>query len=225
MVGVEQTAALYGKINMRTPEITQHSEFGSFIVNFIKSNIWIKKVLEIGSGSGNGSTQCFIAGLNGREDASLICVEPHKEWFLDLKQNTKMYKFVKPLNTSTVSYDNFLIKVFDDYWYDEHNSNRDDSYNIKKIWYEQDLVFFKDIKIGEGAIENSEVYDCVLIDGCEFSGYSEYLLLKERTTCFILDDISSYKCERVHKELLNNNNWQLIAQGNERNSWSCFLKK
>jgi hypothetical protein len=76
-----------------------------------------------------------------------------------------------------------------------------------------------------GAIENEETYDCVLIDGSEFLGYSEYNLLKNRTKCFILDDINAFKCINVHNELLNNSDWLLIDKGSERNGWSCFIKK
>jgi hypothetical protein len=224
VVGEEQIVELYGKIDMRIPEITLNSQFGSFITTFIKYNNWIKNVIEIGSGSGNGSTQCFIAGLYGRENVNLICIEPKKEWFDDLVENTKFFYFVKPVNISAISYENLLIKTYDDYWFSEFN-NRDDSYEIKNKWYEQDLSFFKNIKLGEGTIENNKIYDCVFIDGCEFSGYSEYFLLKNRTQCFILDDIYSFKCNRVHKELLENNTWKIVAEGNERNGWSCFIKQ
>lgn len=212
---------------MRAPEITLTSEFGTFIVNFIKYNPWIKSVLEIGSGSGNGSTQCFIVALNNRKGANLICTEPNKEWFLDLVENTKDFSFVKCLNKSTISYDNFLIKTYDDFWNDEYNKYKNDPathYNGGKAWYDQDAEYIKNTKLGEGVLEDDTEYDCVLIDGCVFTGYSEYLLLKNRTNCIILDDIFEYKTNKIHEELSKDENWSLVSQGNERNGWSCFLK-
>ncbi len=210
---------------MRTPEITINSEFGSFIINFIKYNTWIKKVLEIGSGSGNGSTLCFTVSLSQRKNSSLTCIEAHPEWFADLVENTSFFPFTKQLNKTTVSFDNLLVKTFDDYWNDKWNiTDPQYSYEFRKTWYEQDLPYFKNTLKGEGAIENNEQYDAVLIDGSEFSGYSEFILLKDRTKCFILDDINCFKCARAHDELLNDNTWELVDQGQERNGWSCFVK-
>ena len=79
---------------MRVPEITRNSVFGTFIRKFIKNNEWIVKVLEIGSGSGNGSTQCFIESLVERKDSVLYCIETNEEWYSDLVENTKEYSFV-----------------------------------------------------------------------------------------------------------------------------------
>jgi len=207
---------------MRIPEITVYSQFGQFIINFIKQNDWIKKVLEIGSGSGNGSTQCFIEGLRTKQNVNLTCVEPNEEWFLDLKENTKNYNFINLINKSSISYENLLIKKYDDYWNSEYSEK--DSYEYRIPWFEYDINHFKKINIGEGALETNEIYDLVLIDGSEFSGYSEYLLIKDRTKCIMLDDVNVFKCKQINKELKNSKNWKLIAEGNERNGWSCFIK-
>lgn len=201
---------------MRVPEITRNSVFGTFIRKFIKNNEWIVKVLEIGSGSGNGSTQCFIESLVERKDSVLYCIETNEEWYSDLVENTKEYSFVKTFNKSSISYENMLVKKHSDFMKDKQ-----DEYKIP--WFEEDIKYFKNTKIGEGVIENNETYDCVLIDGSEFSGYSEYLLLKDRVKCILLDDINVFKCSQVHQELLDATNWKLISSGNERNGWSCFI--
>jgi len=206
---------------MRIPEITLNSQFGSFISNFIFYNTWIKNVVEIGSGSGDGSTQCFIKGLYNRKNASLTCIESNPSWFSDLKENTRDYSFVKCINKSSISYDNLLVKTFEEYL---TQCSKTIEYEYRRKWYDQDILFFKDTKIGEGGIETDEKYDCVLIDGSEFSGYSEYLLIKNRTKCIMLDDINEFKCFRVHEELSSDDNWELVHTGPERNGFSCFVK-
>jgi len=63
-----------------------------------------------------------------------------------------------------------------------------------------------------------------VIDGSEFSGYSEYLLIKDRTNCIMLDDINETKCSRAHQELSGDDTWELVHTGPERNGFSCFVK-
>ena len=69
------------------------------------------------------------------------------------------------------------------------------------------------------------MYDGVLIDGSEFTGYSEYMLLKNRARVLFLDDYyNSYKTNQIARELLNIG-WEVIAGDRyTRNGFAVFKR-
>lgn len=209
---------------MRYPEITLYNEFGNKILETVVINK-IKSIIEIGSGSGNGSTQCFIEALkhNG-DDVKLHCFEPHPVWYLDLIENTKNYSWIKCYNESAINYDDLLVKdYYNDFWISEFNEDKNLSvYELKKSWYDADLSFFKK---DQNSILPSLDCDAVLIDGCEFSGYSEFKKLNSSIKWIFLDDcFGAFKCKQIYFELKNSKDWQLYAEGTERNGWAIFQK-
>jgi hypothetical protein len=209
---------------MRQPEITTNSIFGRKIIDFIRE-YKIKSVIEIGSGSGNGSTQCFIESLktNG-DDIKLYCFEPQPEWFKDLVENTKQYSWITCYNNSAINYDDFLIKdYYNDFWNSDFNHVKNiENPEYRKKWYDEDITFFKNEK--ESVLPKIKA-ECVLIDGCEFSGYSEYKKLNSSVNYIILDDcFSAFKTKQIYLELIENENWILLDKGIERNGWSIFKK-
>lgn len=201
---------------MRAPEITKNSQFGNIIMNVI-TTFRIKSVIEIGSGSGNGSTQCFIEALLRNGDRiKLYCFEPQAGWYVDLVNNTKQYDWIKCFNNSAISFDDFLIKDFNKDFL-ENKFARGEA----ESWYLQDLPFFQKEKV---SILPSIEAECALIDGSAFSGYSEYKKLHPSVKWIMLDDIFYFKCNEVYDELKNNQYVTLIAEGNERNGWAIFKR-
>jgi hypothetical protein len=67
----------------------------------------------------------------------------------------------------------------------------------------------------------------VLIDGGEFFGYNEFVLLKDRTNVFFLDDYYyGYKTNQTARELLQDEDWEVIAGNkNLRNGYAIFKRK
>lgn len=210
---------------MRQPEITPNSEFGKKIIETVVSNN-IKTVVEIGSGSGNGSTQCFIEALKQNGDGvKLYCFEPQADYYRDLLENTKNYEWIKCYKQSAISYDDLLVKNYhNDFWLSEFNPDPlIKNYELKKSWYNIDLPFFTNDTLSFLPIIKAE---CVLIDGSEFSGYSEFKQLNKSIKWIFLDDcFQAFKNKQVHHELRKSSEWELYADGDERTGWAMFKLK
>ena len=69
-----------------------------------------------------------------------------------------------------------------------------------------------------------EKIDLLLLDGGEFSTYSEWLKLKDRSTIIMLDDTTATKCKKINDELKSSENYTLIFETSENNGFSVFEK-
>lgn len=68
--------------------------------------------------------------------------------------------------------------------------------------------------------------DLLILDGGEFTSYSEFKILKSRCKGFIiLDDVKSRKNREVHSELIMDDTCTLIVESNDRNRFSIWCKK
>lgn len=208
-------------------EITRDDLFGKSIIHFVKQ-FQIKKILEIGSWDGTGSTLCFIEGMLGFDDKHLSCLEINKDRFLDLVKNTKKYDWVNCYNESSISYKSLLYKDFDSIW-DSPFNGLPREYNPKEVvkgWFEDDVEKLK--LIDAGFLErNDSFFDGVLIDGSEFTGLSEFALLKDRSNFFFLDDVfHAFKTKEVADILLRDPSWELLGYSqNTRNGFTIFKRK
>ena len=206
-------------------EINKYDEFGQTIINVVQNNK-LQTILEIGSWDGTGSTQWFIEALKTAESPRLVCIELRNDRFEDLKNNTKEYPWVECVNTSSISKHTFRYKDFDSIWNSPFNKIKTKDKKIVQSWYKDDMneVF----KCEAGFLDNDTTfYDGVLIDGGEFFGYSEYMLVKDRTNVLFLDDYyNAFKTNQVARELLQDSNWEVIA-GNRywRNGYAVFKRK
>jgi hypothetical protein len=67
--------------------------------------------------------------------------------------------------------------------------------------------------------------DVLLIDGSEFSGYLEMILLKDISNYILLDDVNSIKNKYSREYLLKDENFELISEDlSSRNGYSIFKK-
>lgn len=212
-------------------EINKYDTFGKSIIDTVKKYN-IKKILEIGSWDGTGSTQCFIEGMKDFDEKELICLEVYADRFEGLKQNTSQYNWVRCHNQSSISYKNFLYKNFDDIWFSPYNNipKVDGNGSRKELinkWYTDDVAVMNKFNSGYLEDNENETYDGVLIDGGEFAGYSEFVLLKDRSKFFFLDDCTrAFKTTQVALTLLNDDDWSLIVDGkDERNGFAIFGRK
>lgn len=208
------------------PDILLSGEFGQAISSTIKKYNF-RTNLEIGSWDGTGSTQCFIDGMKDLEyPKSLTCIEIQHKDYIKLVENVKQYDWITCINGTTVTWDNVLFKDYDEIW--------DSPYNGLKINFTKDVVYnwftneSSNIqKFDTGFLENDNtIYDVVMIDGSEFCGYTEYMLVKDRTKCLILDDcVRSNKCNQIYNELKLDDKWLLLYDfPNLLNGESIFIK-
>jgi hypothetical protein len=206
-------------------EINTFDEFGLVIIDTVKKYN-LQTILEIGSWDGTGSTKCFIEGLKTLKTPKLYCIELRKDRFKALKENTKDYSWVECLNVSTISKKTFLPKSFDEIWHSTYNKIKETDKVIVSKWFEDDIKIIE--THNEGYLDNDKrFYDGVMIDGGEFSGYSEYKLIKDRTNVLFLDDYyGAFKTNQAARELVNDPEWEVVA-GNKhfRNGYAVFKRK
>jgi hypothetical protein len=193
-------------------EITVDDPLGRMIRDTVRI-IGLKNNLEIGAWDGSGATQCFIEGMKGFEEKSLKSIEIDEERFLQLKERVKEHDWIECIHDSSISPD--VLPPFEYMWDSIHFKCPIEkmSYDEKQVekaglkrWYDRDK---KLMSIFDGYLHtDKDYYDSVLIDGGEWCGYDEFLLLKDRTDVFFLDDChKAYKTSKVFDILKNDTGW------------------
>ena len=208
-------------------EITKDDLFGWSIIKII-TDFKIKSFLEIGAWDGTGSTSCIIDAMLPMSEKSLTCLEIDKDKFSALVNNTKQFDWIKCCNESSISYNSLIHKNFDEIWNSPYNG-LPRQWNPKAVvngWFDRDVELIKQYEFGFLEKDNS-FYEGVLIDGGEFLGYSEFVLLKNRTNFLFLDDVfHSIKNKQVAFELSKDNDWECLCYNeNVRNGFVVFKRK
>jgi len=212
-------------------EINITDQFGRSIFDTVLK-YKLKRVLEIGSWDGTGSTQCFLGAMQilNDEDKRLTCLEVNTERYSKLVENISPYKWAKAYNKSSVSFKHLTYTNFNDIWNSPYNGMQKhptpSSYDTVEKWFNEDIDSIK--RIEPGYLEEDNLfYDAVLIDGSEFTGYSEYTLLKDRVNVLFLDDYyKSFKTNQIVRELEKNNKWEVISFSRDlRNGFAVFKRK
>lgn len=224
----------YSDLDFRiAPEIV--GDDFSLTIAALASKSDVKRIIEIGSSSGGGSTQAFIDAIASRQDSEeieLYCMELSDARYAALRRFTKDYDFVKCFNLSSVSTKEFpsveeVVKFY---------SNRKTKLNNVPLtevlrWRDQDISFIlnsgRDIN-GIIAIKSTygiDKFDLCLIDGSEFTGMAELsCLLGARY--ILLDDTESYKCREAFEKLDADPSYELEKYNPElRNGFALFQLK
>jgi hypothetical protein len=208
-------------------EITLNDALGATIYHTVV-NKNLAKILEIGSWSGEGSTRCFVEALKqlSAPDKRIDCVEVFPDKFAHLAAIYADLDFVHCHNKSSVSYDELIYKNFDDIWDSKFNMipKHIHSKETVKSWYDVDVQVMKKAEsMNLGALGN---YDGIFLDGSEFTGYSEFVLIKDKARVIFLDDVhQAFKCYEAHCALLADPEWSCLVDAPMlRNGFSVFEK-
>lgn len=219
------------ELNRLIPPEIKNDEFYRAIQNLAK-NEDIKTVLEIGSSSGQGSTEAFVTGLRANPNQPMLfCLEISKPRFVELQNTYKDDRFVKCYNLSSVSLEQFADEAEVITFYKSNQTNLN-YYPLEQVinWLHQDTQYIKQSGVSGRGIKkiqeenNIEFFDVVLIDGSEFTGSAE---LEEiyGANYIILDDINTFKNYKNLQALSNDPNYTLISQnGLVRNGYAIFKK-
>jgi len=192
----------------------------------------IKTVLEIGSASGEGSTEAFVCGMRENPNKpKLFCMEVSKNRFNELEKRYAEYSFVKCYNVSSVAVERFpnadeVIRFYKNY----HQGLK--KYPLQQVltWLEQDIDYIKQSGVEPEGIKkikrenNIENFDLVLIDGSEFTGQAE---MEEvyGAKYILLDDINTFKNYKNYYLLKNDDSYSLVAENQYlRNGYAIFKK-
>jgi hypothetical protein len=192
----------------------------------------IKTILEIGSSSGEGSTDAFVKAIRNRSDSNsvkLFCMEISQARFEKLAGIYKNDSFVKPYRLSSVRVNQFPSKESVIHFYQNSRTNLN-LYPLEQVlgWLDQDLGYIASSGLDACGIDfikkdqGIEYFDMVLIDGSEFTGHAE-LNLVMGAKIIALDDINAFKKFQSYQALINNPNYKIIAREvGLRNGFAIF---
>ena len=207
------------------PEITLADEFGQAIARTILTYGY-SSAIEIGSWDGSGST-AILANVLPRTSGTprLVCIESERDRFGQLAARYADLAWVECYHGSSISLASLTPQTFDDVWLSEHNRLRYPREQVEG-WWNQTREYLATVPAGYLEDHPEERFDVALIDGGEFSGWDEYLLLRERVKCFMLDDVfSAYKCARAHASLRGRSEWECVwSSAYVRNGASIWVR-
>ena len=192
----------------------------------------LQTILEIGSSTGQGSTEAFALGIQDNPNQPILfCVEVLKALFRELQKRYADNPQIKCYNASTVSWNQFPSEAEVIQFYDSVPTNlRNYSLELVLEWLQRDREYVKNSGLPCNAIElikqehEIDYFDAVLIDGSEFTGHLE---LDEiyGAKIILLDDINAFKNYQSHQRLLVDPNYVLVAHNLElRNGYSIFKR-
>lgn len=220
------------ELNRLIPPEIKNDEFYATLQRITREEN-IKTVLEIGSSSGEGSTEAFVTGIrHNPHKPILFCMEVSKTRFTELQKRYENDDFVKVYNLSSVPIESFPSEkeVVDFYNNTENNLK---NYPLERVlyWLRQDIEYVKNSGLSEHGIRkikqenNIDYFDLVLIDGSEFTGNAELdEIYGAKYIC--LDDINTFKNYRNFLRLLEDSSYTLInCNKNIRNGYAIFKQK
>ncbi len=226
------TAARPSQLNQLIPPEIKDDAFYATILQVARDED-LKHVLEIGSSSGEGSTQAFVTGLRqNKNKPTLFCMEVSKARFDALAKRYAGEGFVKCYNVSSVPADRFPTEDEVTRFYNDRLAKVNFAPLAEVLrWRRQDIDYVMDsgvpqdgiarIKAGHGI----EFFDMVLIDGSEFTGSVE-LAEVYGAGYILLDDINTFKNAASLERLRADPNYALLDfQPRVRNGFAVFKKK
>jgi hypothetical protein len=191
-------------------QMLEHSERGKILIEIIKE-IKPKNVVEIGTWKGLGSTKCIIDSIDN--GSNFISIESNYNFYNVAKNNLTNYLDKVNLVYGTIVTDKDVNEFVSDKNLTEE----------QKKWLLEDL---ENLSKCENIIESiPPEIDFLLLDGGEFSTYSEWQILKSRTKMVALDDIIELKTKQIYEELINDDNYELVIETPEGNGFCVFKKK
>jgi len=211
------------------PEI-KYDPFYHSIINLIQNSNDIHNILEIGASSGDGSTEAFQIGKKNK-NIKLFSLEVCTERFNVLKTRYNSDPDFFPYNISSIKLSEFPDKnvVVDFYNTCSTILNNTPLETVLK-WYENDIMYIKSNGIEENGIEmvkaehNIDTFDCVLIDGSEFTGLVEYNHIRG-AKYILLDDINTYKTFQTNELLASDPTYKcLCINNNVRNGFAIYKR-
>ncbi|HEX4146658.1 MAG TPA: hypothetical protein VHY91_24360 [Pirellulales bacterium] len=188
----------------------------------------IRNILEIGASSGDGSTEAFVDGI-GQKPCSIFAFEISKPRFALLKRRYRDCPQVRAFNESSVGITDFPSAAELESFYRQISTNLNRTPLAEVLrWLEADIDYIRAHRIPQNGIARLKAasgikrFDCVLIDGSEFTGRKEFELIYG-SKYIILDDINAFKNYANHQRLLGDPGYQLVESNIEcRNGYSIF---
>ncbi len=191
-------------------------------------------ILEIGSSSGQGSTQAFVSAILEKKTAkpTLFCIEASRTRFQALANFYKDHDFVRCIHASSVPLSEFPSEEEITRFHSTRRSKLNE-HPVEEVlkWLRNDINYVQSAGAPDDGIDRIrrdhriQTFDMVLIDGSEFLGKAE--LARLMGSRFIaLDDTMTYKNFETREMLLNHPDYRLLTENiHSRNGWAIFERK
>ena len=210
------------------PEITG-DRFHRAIVE-VAATPGVREILEIGSSSGAGSTEAWVAGaLENPERPRLHCIEVSSVRYDALVARWAQYDFVHAYNVSSVPLERFPSEdEVAEFHRDVRSKLRRLPLELVLGWLRQDVDYVRSHGLSSAGIREIkernaiDTFDAVLIDGSEFTGAAE---LDEvyGARFLLLDDTRTYKNWANTRRLEADPAYRLVRRGRwTRNGFAVF---
>ena len=193
----------------------------------------VHSMLEIGSSSGAGSTEAFVAGAMCNPDLPVLhCVEVSRARFSALVARWGHHERVRCHNVSSVPIEAFPSpRDIDAFRRRAWSRFRFISRAKVMSWLEADLDYLRRERLSGWGIRNIrdahgiDVFDAVLIDGSEFTGSAD-LGEVYGAGYLILDDVRSFKNHDNAARLARDPGYRLLVRSRRpRNGFAVYARR
>jgi hypothetical protein len=190
----------------------------------------VRHILEIGSSSGAGSTEAFVAGMRTNPGRPILhCIEVSRVRFQALADRYRNEAAVRCYNVSSVPIEAFpSVADIDAFRRRVWTRFRFIRRELVLSWLRQDLEYLERESLSGDGIRlvreraGVDVFDAVLIDGSEFTGRAE-LAQVYGARFVLLDDIRTFKNFDNCRRLLHDPSYRLVARSRWlRNGFAVF---
>ena len=200
-------------------QITMHTESGKQIYRILREDNSIKRIVEIGTWNGRGSTMCVIYGIQGQNVESFHSIECNKE------KHLAALEFLESQIEENIT---LLWGSIVDTAYVASEAYRANFPQLAKSerlngWFDIDL---KNCEAAPRILKDlPDQIDFLHLDGGEYTTLNEFEILFPRCTGYIaLDDIFMDKCREVRRRLTESAEWSEIVRLECRNGFSVFKR-
>jgi hypothetical protein len=199
-------------------QITMYTESGKQIYKILHEDDTIKRIVEVGTWNGRGSTVCVIHGIQGKNVESFHSIECNRDKYICALD------YLSPVidDNTTLLWGSIIDPVY----------VKSDTYRINfpeldksehlTGWFDIDL---KNCEAAPNILDKlPKTIDFLLLDGGEYTTLNEFEILLPRCIGYIaLDDTRMDKCRECRNRLVNSDDWKEIINLEERNGFSIFV--
>jgi hypothetical protein len=203
----------------RAGQITMHTKSGKEIHRILHEDNTIKRIVEIGTWNGRGSTMCIIHGIQGQNVESFQSIECNRD------KHIAAVEFLEPqIDDNTVLIWGSIIDT--KYVGSEaYRANFPELAKSERLtgWFDIDL---KNCEAAPNVLKDiPEQIDFLLLDGGEYTTLSEFEILLPRCVGYIaLDDTFMDKSREARRRLTESFEWHEVVSLDCRNGFSIFKR-
>ena len=193
-------------------QILPGSDFAQSIDNIV-TVYKPKTIVEIGTWRGLGSTKTIIDSIiKNNLQSEFTSIESNSTFYHEAVENLKDYKnYVNLIHGRIIEVDEVISFC------------KKEGVSVVYEWLKNDIV---DIENNKNIIDDLPKFiDFLLLDGGEYSTFSEWQKLKDRTKIVAMDDTLTMKCQHIRAALMEDDEYKCIVDSNDRNGYSIFIRK